>query len=155
MASLLRLLTDNLPQLTNNLVAIGLAVFALVLGFFAINYLHRRRQMLHQERMATLIKGLHYAGVARDVFAKPRTDSRDHVLHGLRWVMGGAGASGTMYAYQRLQATTTDPWEALRDALIGILPAAIGLAHLFYAWLVSRRKPVEPRVSYTAARRYY
>ena len=115
LGGILDFLTGNLSQLTGNIVALGLTVFALGLGFFAIRYLGRRRQMLHTERMAAMVKGLHYAGVARDVFAKPQTDSRDHLLCGLRWMFGAAGLSGALYGYEQLQAVP-DPLNAMRPA---------------------------------------
>jgi hypothetical protein len=59
--------------------------------------------MLHQERMATLIKGLHYAGVARDVLVRPKPDARDHMLSGVRRIFGAGAASVAMYAYESLQ----------------------------------------------------
>jgi hypothetical protein len=128
---ILDFLLGPLKVLTDNLIVAGLAVFALTLGFFAIHYLGRRRQMLHQERMATLIKGLHYAGVARDVFATPKPDPRDHLLRGLRWLFGGAGLSSALYGYERLQ--TADMSQALTGALAGLVPALIGLAHLLFS----------------------
>jgi hypothetical protein len=129
---------DLIQQLTTNIVVGGLAIFALSLGFFAIHYLNRRRQMLHQERMASLIKGLHYAGVARDVLVKPKPDSRDHMLSGLRWLFGAGAASGAMYGYETMQPIA-DAGAAMQGALIGIIPGAIGLAHLLFSWLCSRR----------------
>jgi hypothetical protein len=129
---------DLIQQLTTNIVVGGLAIFALSLGFFAIHYLNRRRQMLHQERMAALIKGLHYAGVARDVLVKPKPDSRDHMLSGLRWLFGAGAASGAMYGYESLQPVV-DAGAAMQGALVGIIPGAIGLAHLLFSWLCSRR----------------
>lgn len=132
------MLTDLIQQLTTSIVVAGLAIFALSLGFFAIHYLNRRRQMLHQERMAALIKGLHYAGIARDVLVKPKPDSRDHMLSGLRWLFGAGAASGAMYGYESLQPVV-DAAAASQGALIGIIPAAIGLAHLLFSWLCSRR----------------
>lgn len=148
---------DFIQQLTANLVVAALSVFAVSLGFFAINYLHKRRQMLHQERMASLIKGLHYAGVAREVFTRQKPDTRDHLLRGLRWLLGAGGLSGTVYGFNMLQPAA-DATSALRGALIGILPAAIGLAHLIFSWISSRRKknvPVVPGVGYRpVARRF-
>jgi hypothetical protein len=94
--------------------------------------------MLHQERMASLIKGLHYAGVARDVLVKPKPDSRDHLLSGLRWLFGAGAASGALYGYESLQPVA-DAGAAMQGALIGIIPAAIGLAHMLFSWLCSRR----------------
>jgi hypothetical protein len=128
-----------IQQLTSSLVPFGLAVLAASLGFFAISHLHKRRQMLHQERMASLIKGLHYAGVAREIFTPHKPDSRDHLLRGLRWMLGSAGLSGTMYGNAMLQETA-DPRSALMGALVGLIPAAIGLAHLLFAWLSSRHQ---------------
>jgi hypothetical protein len=146
-----------IEQLTTSIVVAGLAVFAISLGFFAVHYLNRRRQMLHQERMATLIKGLHYAGVARDVF-KPRQESREHLLSGLRWLFGATGVSSAMYGYQTLQPVA-DAGDAVRGALIGIIPGAIGLAHLLFSFLCSRRRTATPAAPAgtlyrVAARRY-
>ena len=138
---ILNLLGGNLlSQLTDNLILIGLTLFAISLGFFAIHYLHQRRQMLHQERMATLIKGLHYAGVAQQVFAQPRRQpSPDHVMRGVRWLFGGAGVAAAMYGYQALQPTA-DSTEGFAGALVGLIPVALGLAHLLLAWLAARRQ---------------
>jgi len=135
---ILQFFTDGLGKLTDSLVPLGLAVFALVLGFFSILYLNRRRNLLHQERMASLIKGLHYAGVARDVFAKPKPDARDHLLRGLRWLFGGVGVSGALYGYQRLQPAA-DASSALAGLLAGLVPALLGLAHLLFSWLTRRK----------------
>jgi hypothetical protein len=131
----------QVPQLTNTIITLLLLLFALALGALAIRFLDTRRRMLHQERMAALIKGLHFAGVARDVFAKPRVDSRDHLLRGLRWTFGGMGISGAMFGFERLQpGEITDVWSALRAAIIGLIPVAIGLAHLLFSFLTSRRE---------------
>src|SRR5262245_60609796 len=136
-------MTNFIEQLATSFVVGGLALFALTLGFFAIHYLNRRRQMLHQERMASLIKGLHFAGVAHDVFGKapkPTHEARDHVLSGLRWLFGATGVSGAMYGYQAMQPVA-DSGSAVSAALIGLIPGAIGLAHLLFSLICSRRKP--------------
>ena len=156
LGGILELLTGNLQFLTDNIIALGLSLFALVLGFFSVNYIHKRRQMLHQERMAALIKGLHYAGVARDVFAKPsKPEPRDHLLRGLRWSFGAAGLSTALYGYESMQPVA-DSGQALSGALVGLIPGAIGLAHLLFGWMCSRRQPVAaPRAYYqTVGRRY-
>jgi hypothetical protein len=153
---ILHLLTDSLGKLTDNLVPLGLAGFALALGFFSIAYLGRRRQMLHQERMASLIKGLHYAGVARDVFMKPKADSRDHLLRGLRWLFGGVGMSGAMYGYETLQPVATAN-NALTGLLVGLIPSLLGLAHLLFSWLIRNKgtRPAAPQTGYRLAGRRY
>jgi hypothetical protein len=80
--------------------------------------------------------------VARDVF-KPRQESREHLLSGLRWLFGATGVSGAMYGYQSLQPVA-DAGDAVGGALIGLIPGAIGLAHLLFSFLCSRRRTSVP-----------
>jgi hypothetical protein len=130
-----------LTQLTDSLILIGLTLFAIALGFFAIWYLYSRRKMLHQERMATLIKGLHYAGVAQQVFNQPRrlqSQPREHVHSALRWMFGGVGVSAAMYGYQSMQGAGAG--EPVSSALVGVIPGALGIAHLVFAWIAARRQ---------------
>jgi drug/metabolite transporter (DMT)-like permease len=152
------LLGNLLPQLTENLITLGLLVFALALGFFAIIHLRRRRQTLDHQRLAAIIKGLHFAGVPPDAFPRPRSESHNHLLRGLRWLCGGAGMSGAVYTYQTLDpsAQTT---EAIRGALIGLIPCALGLAHLLFSWFCARTQPpsslLSSRMMHRAAARRY
>jgi hypothetical protein len=135
---------QSVQQLTDNFVVVAAALIALGLAWFSINYLSKRRQMLHQERMATMVKGLHYAGVAKDIFSKPTADSRDYVLRGLRWLFGAAGLSSALYAYAVMQPSA-DATSAARGALAGIVPASIGLAYLLFAAMSrNRQKPNFP-----------
>src|SRR5215831_217858 len=126
----------NLSGLADNAIVAGLTVFALALGFFAIRYLSKRRQLQQQLQMAALIKGLHYAGVSRDVFNTKQQDSRDHLLRGLRWLFGAGGVSGAMYAYASLQPAATFI-DSIKGALLGLIPGAIGLAHLLFSLICS------------------
>ena len=132
-------MSQLVQQLTDNFVVVAVALIALGLGWFSINYLSKRRQMVHQERMATLVKGLHYAGVAKDIFSKPQADSRDQALRGLRWLFGAAGLSLALYAYASMQPSA-DPTSAARGALAGIVPGLIGLAHLLFSILSRNRQ---------------
>jgi hypothetical protein len=137
-------MSQLVQQLTNNLVVVAATLIALGMGWFSINYLSKRRQMLHQERMASLVKGLHYAGVAHDIFSKPTTDARSHVLSALRWLFGAAGLSAALYGYSAMQPFA-DPSTAARGALAGVVPGSIGLAHLvFSAFSRNRQKPNFP-----------
>jgi len=128
-----------LQQLTNNVLVLGLALFAIVLGFFSLIYLNKRRKMLHRERMAALIKGLHYAGVAQDVFGKAKPGVTNHLLSGLRWLLGAIGLGGALGGFTFMQPGGT-LFEAGRSALAAAVPAAIGLAHLTFYWLSGRKK---------------
>lgn len=127
-----------LQQLTNNVLALGMGVFALGLGFFSLIYLNKRRKMLHTERMASLIKGLHYAGVAQDVFGKPKTTT-NHLLSGLKWLLGALGLGGALCGYTMMQPAGT-LFDAGRNALAAAVPASIGLAHLMFHWFSGRKK---------------
>ena len=148
-------LSQAISALTENLITIGLLAFAIALGAFAIVYLNRRRRTLDQQRMAALIKGLHYAGVAHDVLMQPRPDPRAHLLSGLRWLFGAAGLSSAMYGYESMQPGA-GPDAALSGALIGLIPGALGLAHLLFSWMSSHRQSgrpalARPGVTYRAA----
>ena len=128
----------SLSGLIENIVVIGLTIFALILGFFSIRYLNRRRTMLDTERTAAIIRSLHYSGVAREVFNRPRQEGREHLLRALRWLFGAAGISTAMYGYGELRPEPV-AFQSIQGALLGIIPAAIGLAHLFFSWICSLR----------------
>ncbi len=138
MTQFLQQLTGNF---TNSFVAIAMTLIALGLGSFSILYLNKRRQMLHKERMASLIKGLHYAGVAHEVFGKAKPQGCNHLLCGLRWLLGAIGLAAAVYGYIALQPGTS-VIEAIRGALSGTIPGAIGLAHLLFYWFTGRKAPV-------------
>jgi hypothetical protein len=128
----------NLSGLVENSIVIGLVVFVLALGFFGIRYLGKRRQLRQQLQMAALIKGLHYAGVSRDVFNARKRDAQDHLFRGLRWLFGAGGVSGAMYAYASMQPAATFI-DSVKGALLGLIPGAIGLAHLLFSFICSLR----------------
>ena len=149
----------NLSGLVENAVVIGLTVFVLALGFFGLKYLGKRKQMQQQLQMAALIKGLHYAGVSRDVLNGRKREAQDHLLRGLRWLFGAGGVSGAMYAYASLQPAGTI-LDGLKGALLGLIPGAIGLAHLLFSFIcklrnrtTSTRMPPVPGYYRAASRR--
>lgn len=145
--------SELLAQLTENLVTILLLAFAVGLGVFAITYLNRRRRTLDQQRMAALIKGLHYAGVGADVLTRRGQDPRDHQLRGLRWLFGALGASSALYGYESLQPAAM-PVDAMSAALIGLIPAGLGLAHLVFARMSGQRQASRPVMARAAAPGY-
>jgi hypothetical protein len=134
-------------QLTDNFVVAAVALVPLGLGWFSINYLSKRRKMLHQERMASLVKGLHYAGVGKEIFTPPKPKihvARDHVKRGLGWLFGGAGLSTALYGYTAMQPHV-DAMAPMQASLAGIIPGVIGLAHLLFSFLCrSKQTPVIP-----------
>lgn len=142
----------HLGSLTNHIAAVGFTLFTASLALLAINNRRRRRLTIEQQRMAALIKGLHYAGVAHDMLATSRVAPQDHVLSGLRWVLASAALSGALYGSAALQSSP-DKTEALRGALVGTIPAAIGLAHLVFSWISSRGQQAGDHMTYAARRR--
>jgi len=91
-----------------------------------------------------LIKGLHYAGISREVFKRPNQDAQEHLLRGLRWLFGAAGISGAMYGYAEMQPANAVT-DALKGVLLGLIPGAIGLAHLLFSWICKLRSGVATR----------
>ena len=152
------LLHLDFSVITENIVTLVLTLFAGILGFFAIYYLRRRRKTMDHERLAAIVKGLHYAGVSREVFKKATTDSHDHLLSGLRWLFTGIGVSGALYTYGSVEPVV-DSGEAIRGALIGVVPSAIGIAHLLFSLLCRRRErnqvPFPSRMAYRPVSRRY
>jgi hypothetical protein len=152
-------LSGLLSAITEPVVVLGLTIFALALGFFSISYLNRRRTINDQQRMAALIKGLHYAGVSPQALNRPKQhDAREHAMKGVRWLFGSVGLSSALYGYQTLQPSA-DPSEGLRGALVGIIPGAIALAHFLCSWICSRQQtpaaPAPSRPMYRVARRRF
>lgn len=145
-------LSSFLDAVTEPIVVLGLTVFALALGFFSISYLNRRRTLRDQQRMAALIKGLHYAGVSPQALVRPKHDPREHTMKGVRWLFGSVGLSSAMYGYQTLQPGA-DHLDALRSALVGVIPGAIALAHFLCSWICSRGQA--PAASAPTARQFY
>jgi len=152
------LLHLDFSVLTENIITLVLTLFASVLGFFSVFYLKRRRQTMDHQRMAAIIKGLHYAGVRGNVFKKAPADSHDHLLSGLRWLFTGLGVSGALYTYGSVEGVA-EAGDAARGALIGVVPGAIGVAHLIFSRVCRRREryqdPFPSRLAYRPVSRRY
>ena len=152
------LLHLDFSVITENIITLVLTLFASVFGFFSIFYLKRRRKTMDHQRMAAIIKGLHRAGVTRDVFKKAPADSHDHLLSGMRWLFTGLGVSGALYTYGSSEPVA-DAGEAIRGAMIGVVPAAVGIAHLIFSRVCRRRErdqdPFPSRLAYRPVSRRY
>jgi hypothetical protein len=152
------LLHLDFSVITENIITLVLTLFATVLGFFSVFYLKRRRTTLDHQRMAAILKGLHYAGVRGNVFKKAPADAHDHLLSGMRWLFTGLGVSGALYTYGSVEPVA-DTAEAVRGALIGVVPAAVGIAHLLFSMVLRKRDrnqdPFPSRLAYRPVSRRY
>jgi len=148
----------NFSVLTENIVTLVLTLFGAVFGFFSVYYLGRRRKTLDHERLAAIVKGLHRAGISREALRKKPADSRDHLLTGMRWLFTGLGVSGALYTYGSIEPVA-DAGSAVRGAMIGVVPAAVGIAHLIFAMASRRRErnqdPFPSRMAYRPVSRRY
>jgi hypothetical protein len=111
-------------------LGIGIAALAIVL-----NYRKRKELMAlyHQERMMALEKGVEVPPLPEALLTDGGAphNPRRHLLKGLVWLFIGIGLGVALYAVGHS-----------REALFGLIPGGIGLAHLIY-YLVEGRKEAE------------
>src|SRR5688572_16135218 len=97
---------------------------------------HQRRQMLHQERLAAVEKGLELPSVEHESRRRALNVQRFLLLGGLIWISVGVAA------FLALHTIVSHPSPAAQDVpygiqWIGIGPVGIGIAHLI-TYLVGR-----------------
>ena len=93
---------------------------------------------LHQAARNLSLPQLRAALAASQVKFESAQNSRDHKMKGVRWLFGAAGVSGTLYTFEKLQPGA-NAGDALRGAVVGIIPGAMALAHFFCSWLCARQ----------------
>jgi hypothetical protein len=99
------------------------------------NYRRRKHlfELYHQERMAAIAKGVDLPPLPDDLLAdgepeRPRVKSpRDSLLKGLVWLFVGLGIVAALFGI-----------EGPDTALLGLIPAGVGLAHLIYFFVEGR-----------------
>jgi hypothetical protein len=127
-------LAGNLVPLFGIVFAVGLPL-SIPIVFMALHYRRRRRQMElhHAERMAAIERGMEIPPLPVERVDRgqwPRR--RSSLLPGLVWLFVGLAV---VISLRRLAAD---------EALLGLIPASIGLAYLIY-YLVEGRK-IEARL---------
>jgi len=110
------------------IMGIGIGMLAIYLGY------RKRKEIFalyHQERMAAIEKGIECPPwpdrLVADQAAPP--SPRRHLLKGLVWLFIGLAATVAVYA--RFD---------LRNALFGLIPIGIGLAHLIYYFVEGKKE---------------
>jgi hypothetical protein len=125
----------------DNIVAIVAIVFVMGIPlsmpiiYMALDYRKRRRlmELHHAERMAAIERGMELPPLPKELFETARNRRRTtSLLPGLVWFFIGVGILIAM--------------ESISDeeAMIGLVPAGIGLAYLLYYFIEGRK--IEARV---------
>ena len=109
-------------------MGMGIAMLAIYLNY------RKRKELLdhyHQERMAALEKGIECPPWPDRLLAEENTSpaARRHLLKGLVWLFIGLG--GMVAVYVAIDH---------EQALWGLIPAGIGLAHLIYYFVEGRKE---------------
>lgn len=149
--SILDFIQSLIQHVTSNATIALPSVVAAVIGLLVLRQLSQRRQMLHQERMASLIRGLHYAGVAKNIFSAQQPQSRDFLMKALRWLLGGSGLAAAIYLWMTMQPGVDKTTAAHAAAVGAMVPGGIGLSHLIGAWVHRPKKPTYPTRMYYRA----
>lgn len=114
--------------------SLGLPLAALIV-YIVLDYRKRRRllELHHAERMAAIERGMELPAFPMELLASPRKRRRStSLLPGLVWFFIGVGI---LIAMQSI---------ADEEAMIGLIPAGVGLAYLIYYFVEGRK--IEARV---------
>jgi hypothetical protein len=117
-------------------------VIVALIGFVAFRYWlrHHGRVLIHRERMMALEKGLDLPPLQEEVQRRQFNFRRLLLLSGLIWL--AVGLSGTVVAGIILAQPYPEFAQAPRHMeLIGLIPAAIGLAQLIVYWTDRKERP--------------
>ena len=110
------------------IMGIGVAMLAIYLGY------RKRKELLdhfHQERMAAIEKGIECPPWPDKLLGDENAPAspRRHLLKGLVWLFIGLG--GMVAVYVAIDH---------EQALWGLIPAGIGLAHLIYYFVEGKKE---------------
>ena len=110
------------------IMGMGVAMLAIYFGYRKRRDLY---QHYHEERMAAIAKGIECPPWPDCLLADENTPAspRRHLLKGLVWLFIGLAATVAVYV-----AIGHD------QALWGLIPAGIGLAHLIYYFVEGRKE---------------
>jgi hypothetical protein len=129
------------------LIPIISVIMGIGIGMLAIYLSYRKRKELyqhyHQERMAALEKGVDCPPWPDRLVADEATppSPRRHLLKGLVWLFIGLG--GMVAVYVAIDH---------EQALFGLIPAGIGLAHLIYYFVEGKKEAEAAEQSVSAPR---
>jgi len=116
---------------------VALVVLPIVYLAFQQWLRHRRRVMIHRERLAAIEKGIDLAPLEQEIQRGSWNVQRILLLAGLSWISLGIG---TFVVLSAVLVHPSNLTEALPNGLqwIGIVPVGIGLSHLF-VYVVGKR----------------
>ncbi len=108
-------------------VVLIIALFAFVA--FQQGLRHRRRVLLHKERLIALEKGLELPELETETEEEKRNRRRFLLLSGLRWLSVGITGAIVLRILALSALGKQDPEFVPEIAWIGLIPAGIGLSH--------------------------
>ena len=98
---------------------------------------HRRREMIHRERLTAIEKGVELPPLEQEVRRGNWNVQRILLLAGLVWISLGIGVFVVLNAVLAHPEGLTDVRQGIQ--WIGIAPVMVGLSHLI-VYLVGRKK---------------
>lgn len=109
---------------------VALVVLPIVYLAFQQWLRHRRRVMLHRERLAAIEKGIELPALEQEAQRSSWNVQRMLLLAGLSWISLGVGIFVVLSAVLAHPSKLT---EAIPNGVqwIGIVPVGVGLSHLF------------------------
>jgi hypothetical protein len=100
---------------------------------------HRRRVLLHQERLAAIEKGLELPTLEKEMEEQRQNRTNLLLLSGLRWISVGITGGFVLRVLALSEIGRQDAEFVPELAWIGLIPAGIGLSHLIAYWVGERR----------------
>ena len=125
---------DNIVAIVAITIVIGIPL-SLPVIYMSLDYRKRRRlmELHHAERMAAIERGMELPPIPKELFDSGRSRRRTtSLLPGLVWFFIGVGI---LIALQSISD---------EEAMIGLVPAGVGLAYLIYYFVEGRK--IEARV---------
>jgi hypothetical protein len=125
---------ENVVAIVAIVIVVGIPL-SLPIVALALDYRKRRRfmELHHAERMAAIERGMELPAISRELLEGTRNRRRTtSLLPGLIWFFIGVGI---LIAMQSISD---------EEAMIGLVPAGIGLAYLIYYFVEGRK--IEARV---------
>ena len=129
---------DTIQSIMSLSIPIIAIVFGIGIGMLSLYLEYRKKrdifELHHKERMAAIDKGMEIPPLPAEFYQEARRRHRpgDNLRRGLVLLLVGGAIVVALNSYSS------------RDALWGLVPAAVGLANLLTYFIEGRRKTADP-----------